>query len=230
MSLFLPEAWFFLRASSHGHVGWPQLSCSHGCAVSGGSHIAHPTFKVYSATLAVNFFGCMAWMFGGGGVTNFGMSIIWLMLFTPCSYVCWFRPIYKAFKTDSSFNFMTFFFVFMAQVIITIIQAIGIPGWGVCGWLGTIAFFGTSIFASVIMLIPTIMFTAVAALSFIALTKVHNFYRGSGGSISKAQEEWATGAWKNPHVQQAAQQAALGAAQGAMQQQQYSTPNYDNQM
>uniref|UniRef100_A0A8C6UUT3 Secretory carrier-associated membrane protein n=1 Tax=Neogobius melanostomus TaxID=47308 RepID=A0A8C6UUT3_9GOBI len=68
------------------------------------------------ATLAVNLIGCFAWMFAGGGVTNFGLSIIWLIMFTPCSYVCWFRPLYKAFKNDSSFNFMAFFFVFMAQV------------------------------------------------------------------------------------------------------------------
>lgn len=54
--------------------------------------------SVNSATLAVNLVGCFAWMFGGGGVTNFGMAIIWLLMFTPCSYVCWFRPIYKAFK------------------------------------------------------------------------------------------------------------------------------------
>lgn len=83
------------------------------------------------------------------------------------------------------------------------------------------------------MLIPTIMFTAVAVLSFIALTKVHNFYRGSGGSMSQAKDEWASGAWKNPHVQAAAQQAAMGAAQGAVQQQQYSaapTYNYDEPM
>lgn len=53
-------------------------------------------------------------------------------------------------------------------------------------------------------------------------------YRGTGGSMSKAQEEWTTGAWKNPHVQQAAQQAALGAAQGAMDPS--STPNSNNQM
>uniref|UniRef100_A0A4W5L476 Secretory carrier-associated membrane protein n=1 Tax=Hucho hucho TaxID=62062 RepID=A0A4W5L476_9TELE len=89
-----------------------------------------------SATLAVNLIGCLAWMCGGGGATNFGMAILWLILFTPCSYVCWFRPIYK----------------------------------------------------------------------------VHNMYRGTGGSMSKAQEEWTTGAWKNPHVQQAAQQAAVGVA------------------
>lgn len=51
--------------------------------------------------------------------------------------------------------------------------------------------------------------------------------------MGKAQEEWASGAWKNPHVQQAAQQAAMGAAQGAMQQNQYSaapTYNYDDPM
>ncbi|XP_076853427.1 secretory carrier-associated membrane protein 5 [Brachyhypopomus gauderio] len=185
---------------------------------------------LYSATLAANFIGCLAWMFGGGGVTNFGLSIIWLVLFTPCSYVCWFRPIYKAFRTDSSFNFMAFFFVFMAQVVITIIQAIGIPGWGVCGWLGTVSFFGTSLFASIIMLIPTIMFTAVASFSFVALTKVHNFYRGSGGSVSKAQEEWATGAWKNPLVHQAARQAALGVSQGGTQGQQHSSAPCSTQM
>lgn len=65
--------------------------------------------------------------------------------------------------------------------------------------------------------------------------QVHKFYRGSGGSFSKAQEEWTTGAWKNPHVQQAAQNAAMGAAQGAMSQPQTQYPatpsyTYSNEM
>lgn len=63
-----------------------------------------------------------------------------------------------------------------------------------------------------------------------AAFQIHNFYRGSGASMSKAQEEWATGAWKNPHVQAAAQQATMEAAAGAMQSHQ-STPQYNaNQM
>lgn len=186
-------------------------------------------FAVNSITLAVNLVGCLAWLIGGGGAVNLGLAILWLILFTPCSYVCWFRPIYKAFKTDSSFSFMAFFFTFMAQLVISIIQAVGIPGWGVCGWIAAISFFGTNVGSAVVMLIPTILFTGMAVFSFIALTMVHKFYRGSGGSFSKAQEEWTTGAWKNPHVQQAAQNAAMGAAQGAMMQHetQYSaTPNY----
>nr|KAF6393610.1 secretory carrier membrane protein 5 [Pipistrellus kuhlii] len=100
---------------------------------------------------------------------------------------------------------MAFFFTFMAQLVLSIIQAVGIPGWGICGWIATISFFGTNVGSAVVMLIPTIMFTVVAVFSFIALSMVHKFYRGSGGSFSKAQEEWTTGAWKNPHVQQAAQ-------------------------
>ncbi|XP_077173432.1 secretory carrier-associated membrane protein 5 isoform X3 [Paroedura picta] len=132
--------------------------------------------------------------------------------------------------TDSSFSFMAFFFTFMAQLVISIIQAVGIPGWGVCGWIAAISFFGSNVGSAVVMLIPTILFTAMSVFSFIALSMVHKFYRGSGGSFSKAQEEWTTGAWKNPHVQQAAQNAATGAAQGAMMQHetQYSaTPNYN---
>ncbi|XP_034849821.1 secretory carrier-associated membrane protein 5 isoform X1 [Mirounga leonina] len=212
-----------------GHMSLHGPGCLCACLVFVSVRACAPGSAVNSVTLAVNLVGCLAWLIGGGGATNFGLAFLWLILFTPCSYVCWFRPIYKAFKTDSSFSFMAFFFTFMAQLVISIIQAVGIPGWGVCGWIATISFFGTNVGSAVVMLIPTIMFTVVAVFSFIALSMVHKFYRGSGGSFSKAQEEWTTGAWKNPHVQQAAQNAAMGAAQGAMNQPQtqYSaTPNY----
>lgn len=70
----------------------PCVTFAHSCFFSSA------TPSVNTATLAVNLIGCLAWMCGGGGATNFGMAILWLILFTPCSYVCWFRPIYKAFK------------------------------------------------------------------------------------------------------------------------------------
>uniref|UniRef100_UPI00358FF9C3 secretory carrier-associated membrane protein 5 n=1 Tax=Myxine glutinosa TaxID=7769 RepID=UPI00358FF9C3 len=168
---------------------------------------------LHGLTLAVNVIGCIAWAIGGGSAANFGFAILWLILFTPCSYLCWFRPIYKAFRSDSSFNFMLFFFIITAQLVILIIQAIGLSGWGVCGWIATISFFKINIGSAVFMLIPTIMFTALAVLTFIALGRVHSHYRGSGASMSKAQEEWATGTWKNPAVQQAAFNAATASAQ-----------------
>ncbi|KAH0625923.1 hypothetical protein JD844_034295 [Phrynosoma platyrhinos] len=87
---------------------------------------------VYCITLGVNLIACLAWWIGGGSGVNFGLAILWLILFSPCSYVCWFRPVYKAFRSDSSFNFMVFFFVFSAQFVLAVIQAIGISGWGAC--------------------------------------------------------------------------------------------------
>ncbi|XP_049732169.1 secretory carrier-associated membrane protein 4 isoform X1 [Elephas maximus indicus] len=98
---------------------WPQLSLF--CPVLP---------PVYCATLAVNLVACLAWWIGGGSGANFGLAFVWLLLFSPCSYVCWFRPVYKAFRADSSFNFMAFFFIFGAQFVLTVIQAIGLSGWG----------------------------------------------------------------------------------------------------
>lgn len=59
-----------------------------------------------------------------------GLGVLYTLLFTPFSYLCWFRPAYKAFRSDSSFNFMVFFFVFFFQFVIAVMQTIGVPGSG----------------------------------------------------------------------------------------------------
>lgn len=43
---------------------------------------------------------------------------------------------------------------------------------------------------------------ALCHISFVP-SKVHRLYRGGGGSFQRAQEEWSTGAWKNPTVREA---------------------------
>ncbi|XP_069042171.1 secretory carrier-associated membrane protein 4 isoform X1 [Lepisosteus oculatus] len=165
---------------------------------------------LYSATLVVNVVACVAWWAGGGNGANFGLSLVWLLLFSPCSYVCWFRPLYKAFRADSSFNFMAFFFVFAAQFILTVIQAIGISGWGACGWLSAVLFFSSNVGSAVVMLMSAILFTVVALLMSVALIRVHRLYRGGGGSLQRAQEEWSSGAWKNAPVRDAGFHAISG--------------------
>lgn len=57
---------------------------------------------VYSGTLCINVISCIAWWAGGGNASNFGFSLLWLILFSPCSYTCWFRPLYKAFRLVTS--------------------------------------------------------------------------------------------------------------------------------
>ncbi|XP_019616938.1 PREDICTED: secretory carrier-associated membrane protein 1-like isoform X1 [Branchiostoma belcheri] len=149
-----------------------------------------------------------------------GMAILFTLLFPACSFCCWFRPLYKAFRSDSSFNFFVFFFIFFFQFVVHVIQAVGIGGWGTCGWINGITAVTVNPGVGAIMLIIAAFFTISAVLSIIFLKKVHSLYRTTGASFEKAQAEFTEGVVSNRGVQQAAGQfgaaAAKGAARGAM--------------
>ncbi|XP_066551442.1 secretory carrier-associated membrane protein 4 [Amia ocellicauda] len=168
-------------------------------------------WTLYSVTLVVNLVSCVAWWAGGGSGANFGLALVWLLLFSPCSYVCWFRPLYKALRADSSFNFMAFFFIFAAQFVLTVIQAVGISGWGACGWIAAVLFFSSNVGAAVVMLLSAVMFTVVAVFMGVVLLRVHRLYRGGGGSLQQAKDEWSSGVWRSAPVRDASFQAISGA-------------------
>lgn len=147
--------------------------------------------------------------------TTFGLSILYFVLFTPCSFVCWYRPAYKAFRSDSSFNFFFYFFVFFIQFCANIIQAIGIDGSGTCGMINGIQSTSVNMVVGIMMIIVGILFACCAAISMILLVKVHRIYRSSGASFSKAQQEFAQGVWRNRTVQETTASIATSAAQQA---------------
>ncbi|XP_071965285.1 secretory carrier-associated membrane protein 1-like isoform X1 [Antedon mediterranea] len=178
----------------------------------------------YVLVLFLNLIGAMAYLFSktdGGKATTFGLAIVWFVAFSPCSFVCWYRPMYKAFRSDSSFNFFMFFFVFFCQFCANVVQAIGLDGWGTCGWIVSIEVFtdgdmsnAQRISTGLIMMIVAILFTVLATLNLLFLKKVHSLYRSTGASFQKAQEEFARGVVTNPGVQTATKEAAKGAASG----------------
>ncbi|XP_042091172.1 secretory carrier-associated membrane protein 2 isoform X2 [Ovis aries] len=56
-------------------------------------------WMLHSVTLFLNLLACLAWFLvdTSRGV-DFGLSILWFVIFTPCAFLCWYRPIYKAFS------------------------------------------------------------------------------------------------------------------------------------
>ncbi|XP_043358181.1 dual specificity protein kinase CLK2 isoform X3 [Dermochelys coriacea] len=166
-----------------------------------------------TVTLFLNFLASLAWFCvdttAGSG---FGLSILWVLLFTPCSFLCWYRPMYKAFRSDSSFNFFVFFFIFFVQDIVYVLQAIGIPGSGFSGWIASLTVLRKNQAAAVIMILVAVFFTVVAVLGIIMLKRIHSMYRRTGASFQKAQEEFAAGVFSNQAVRTAAANAATGAA------------------
>ncbi|KAJ3605160.1 hypothetical protein NHX12_027210, partial [Muraenolepis orangiensis] len=171
--------------------------------------IIYYLWMFHSGTLFANLIGCLAWFCvdaSRGG--DFGLAILWLLLFTPCSFVCWYRPLYSAFRSDSSFRFFIFFFVYVCQVGVYVVQAIGLAGWGASGWISALTCLNTSVAVGVLMILIAGLFTSLAVMSLVMFKKVHGMYRTTGASFEKAQQEFASGVMSNKTVQTAAARAA----------------------
>ncbi|VEL22716.1 unnamed protein product [Protopolystoma xenopodis] len=182
----------------------------------------------YAGLLLINVFGSIFYFAGtqkpdGGSV--FGVALLTAILFAPLSYVCWFRPLYKAFRSDSSFNFFVFFFVFFAQVIVMVIQSLGITSLGACGWIVGLAAVREVGWVGAIVLAIAALFTSIAVVSGFFLVhikithdiviqgtlffKIHRIYRATGASLDKARQEFVSGMSSNPAVIQAATSAFI---------------------
>lgn len=137
---------------------------------------------------------------------SFGlMTIIFLI---PLSYMSWFRPLYKAFKNDSSFNFMVFFFVFFMQTLIVGLWSLGYPKYGPCGLFVALGNMGQGFFLSAALILVSGCWMAYTAASVLYLLRVHSIYRSSDASIAKARNEFAQGIISNQYVQQTVANAA----------------------
>nr|XP_057920074.1 secretory carrier-associated membrane protein 1-like isoform X2 [Doryrhamphus excisus] len=78
--------------------------------------IMYYLWMFHTGVLLANLVGCLAWFcIDSSRGIDFGMAILWFLIFTPCSFVCWYRPVYGAFRSDSSFSFFIFFFVYVCQ-------------------------------------------------------------------------------------------------------------------
>ncbi|XP_014225692.1 secretory carrier-associated membrane protein 5 [Trichogramma pretiosum] len=168
----------------------------------------------HGLVLILNVIGGFAYMIVDGNAGIFGLGILYVILFTPFSFICWFRPAYQAFKSDSSFNFMVFFFVFFFQAVVTVIQSIGIPGSGTCGLILAINTFSSQakdVFLGVLLLLIAFAFVTAAVGDIILISKIHRIYRNTGASMTKAQEEFTSTFMRNEHVRDAASNVAASA-------------------
>jgi len=198
---------------------------------------------LHAGLLLANLFGALCFLFGGlDDGSLIGLSLVWSVFFIPLSFLCWFRPAYKAFKNDSSFNFMLFFLIFFGQFCFSVLMALGIKQMGGCGLIVAIATFtggnkgtdagpsGGDYFIGFIILLITIGWIVCALGDFFMLTKIHGYYRASGASISKAQAEFTTNVFSNEAVRNAAANAAAAGVrqgfQGQPGQQQQQAPRY----
>ncbi|CAH1720084.1 unnamed protein product [Chironomus riparius] len=170
----------------------------------------------YAAVMCVNVVGGLLLMFKNTDFAYFFLGLFYAVLFTPASFLCWYRPAYKAFKDDSSANFMLFFFVFFFQLIIMIVQTIGFPNGGTIGIITAVSQFDGSFIGTILgifCLSIAISFGLAAGGTLLLLTKIHAIYRSSGASMDKGVQEFQREFFRNQTVQQASADLARSAMQ-----------------
>lgn len=138
---------------------------------------------------------------------NISFALMTTIFFVPLTYISWFRPLYKAFKNDSSFNFMVFFFVFFMQCLIVALWSLGLSV-GPIGLYVALKNMGKSVFLAMVLFVVTAGWMAYTAASALYLLRVHSIYRSSGASIAKARSEFTQGIISNQYVQQTVANAA----------------------
>lgn len=176
----------------------------------------------HALLMVLNLLGGVCFLFSGQDKGSmFGLGLVYAFFFIPLSFLCWFRPAYKAFRNDSSFNFMLFFFIFFCQFLFSCIMALGIPGSGGSGIISAIGTFtdkdatGGTYFVGFLVMCIALGFCVAALADFFMLTKIHGYYRATGASLSKAQAELTSNVLSNEGVRNAAASAAAaGVRQG----------------
>ncbi|WZY94430.1 hypothetical protein YC2023_066759 [Brassica napus] len=119
----------------------------------------------------------------GGGVKIFFLATIYALMGCPLSYVVWYRPLYRAMRTDSALKFGWFFFTYLIHIGFCIVAAIAPPiffqGKSLTGVLAAIDVISDSLLAGIFYFIGFGLFCLESLLSLWVLQKIYLYFRGN---------------------------------------------------
>ncbi|KAJ0239989.1 hypothetical protein HA466_0226920 [Hirschfeldia incana] len=119
----------------------------------------------------------------GGGVKIFFLATIYALLGCPISYLLWYRPLYRAMRTDSALKFGWFFFFYLIHIGFCIFAAIAPPiffrGQSLTGVLAAIDVIRGSLLAGIFYFVGFGLFCLEALLSVWVLQKIYIYFRGN---------------------------------------------------
>ncbi|XP_022145316.1 secretory carrier-associated membrane protein 4 [Momordica charantia] len=119
----------------------------------------------------------------GGGVIIFLLAVIYSILGVPLSYVLWYRPLYRAMRTDSALKFGWFFLFYLIHIGFCIFAAIAPPvvfhGQSLTGILAAIDVFSAHVLVGIFYLIGFGFFCLESLLSLWVLQKTYLYFRGN---------------------------------------------------
>ncbi|EYU26117.1 hypothetical protein ABFS83_08G108000 [Erythranthe nasuta] len=143
-------------------------------------------------TTLLGLIGCLLWnvvavtvaWIRGEGPTIWFLSIIYLISGVPGAYVLWYRPLYRAMRTDSALKFGWFFLSYMFHIGFCVFATVAPPiifkGKSLTGILPAIDLLSENTLAGIFYLVGFGFFCVESLISIWVIQQVYMYFRGSG--------------------------------------------------
>ncbi|KAJ7538735.1 hypothetical protein O6H91_11G061700 [Diphasiastrum complanatum] len=176
---------------------WPPFFpiIHHSIAKDIPAHLQRIQYTAYLSWLGIIL--CLTWNFvavtgawikktvsSTYGVQIWFLAIIYILAGVPGSYFLWYRPLYRAMRTESALKFGWFFLTYLLHIGFCILAAVAPPivfkGRSLAGILPAIQIFGDSVIIGVFYIVGFALFALEILLSLRVLQQVYSYFRGTG--------------------------------------------------
>ncbi|KAJ0813689.1 hypothetical protein HanPSC8_Chr17g0776401 [Helianthus annuus] len=132
-----------------------------------------------------------AWI-KGEGPTIWFLAVIYLISGVPGAYVMWYRPLYRAMRTDSALKFGWFFLAYMFHIAFCVFAAVAPPiifkGKSLTGILPALDVLTSNAFVGIFYFIGFAFFALESVMSIWVIQQVYMYFRGSGKAAEMKHE------------------------------------------
>ncbi|XP_042390714.1 secretory carrier-associated membrane protein 2-like [Zingiber officinale] len=158
-------------------------------------YVAFASLLGLVACLLWNFIAVTAaWIGGEGakGVRIWFLAIIYFISGVPGAYFLWYRPLYRAMRTESALRFGWFFLFYLLHIAFVIYAAVAPPiifkGKSLAGILAAVDIVGDHLIVGIFYFIGFGMFCLESLVSIWVLQKVYRYFRGTGKAAEMKRE------------------------------------------
>lgn len=168
-------------------------------------HLQRLQYTAFATLLGLTL--CLIWNFiavttawiKDGSPTIWLLAIIYLISGVPLAYLLWYRPLYRAFRTESALNFGWFFLFYMLHIVFCVFAAVAPPivfkGKSLAGILPAVDLIGHHALVGIFYFIGFGLFCLESLLSIWVFQQVYMYFRGSG-KAAEMRRETARGAMR----------------------------------
>lgn len=132
-----------------------------------------------------------AWI-RGEDVKIWFLALIYFISGVPLGYVLWYRPLYRAFRNESAFNFSWFFIFYLLHIAFCVFAAVAPPvvfkGKSLTGILPAVDLVSKRVIVGIFYFVGFGLFCVESVLSIWVIQQVYMYFRGSGKAAEMKRE------------------------------------------